>query len=60
VFGKKGVYSPRDGGAARLRPDRMISSQITENTISFIANELAIKLNLMPEFFHLLGRAQVR
>ena len=27
---------------------------------TFILNKLPIKLNLMPEFFHLLGRAKVR
>jgi hypothetical protein len=26
----------------------------------FIVNKLAIKLNLMPKFFHLLGRGKVR
>jgi hypothetical protein len=31
-----------------------------ENAVFFMLNTLAIKLNLMPEFFHLLGRAKVR
>jgi hypothetical protein len=26
----------------------------------FMLNKLAIKLNLMPDFFHLLGRAKIR
>jgi hypothetical protein len=31
-----------------------------ENAVSFMLNTLAIKLNLMPEFFHLLERAKIR
>ena len=31
-----------------------------ENEVIFMVKELSIKWNLMPEFFHLLGRAKVR
>ena len=34
--------------------------QPIENEVIFIVKELAIKCNLMPEFFPLLGRAKVR
>jgi len=34
--------------------------QPLENKVTFIVKELPIKWNLMPEFFHLLGRAKVR
>jgi len=33
--------------------------QLLENEVIFIVKELPIKWNLMPEFFHLLGRAKV-
>ena len=31
-----------------------------ENAVLFMLNTLAIKLNLMPEFLSLLGRAKIR
>ena len=34
--------------------------QPLENEVIFMVKELLIKWNLMPEFFHLLGRAKVR
>ena len=40
--------------------DASKSSQLFENKRNFMLNKLPIKWNLMPEFFHLLGRAKVR
>jgi hypothetical protein len=34
--------------------------QAIEIKWTFMVKELPIKWNLMPEFFHLLGRAQIR
>jgi hypothetical protein len=44
----------------RLPPGRGRILQDIENNEYFIVKKLAIKLNLMPEFLSLLGRAKVR
>jgi hypothetical protein len=36
------------------------SRKSIENAVFFMLNNLAIKLNLMPEFLSLLGRAKIR
>jgi hypothetical protein len=54
------VYSARSRGSRAIERGGGISPQVIENEMFSLVNKLAIKLNLMPEFFHLLGRGKVR
>jgi hypothetical protein len=48
------------GGAAPMSGGGVILPQVIENQMFSLVNKLPIKLNLMPDFFHLLGRGKVR
>jgi hypothetical protein len=45
---------------ARLAEPGMKIRKGIENAVFFMLNNSAIKLNLMPEFLSLLGRAKIR
>jgi hypothetical protein len=54
------VYSARSRGRRAIERGGVISPQAIENQVFSLVNKLVIKLDLMPEFFHLLGRGKVR
>jgi hypothetical protein len=54
------VYAARSRGRRAIERGGVILPQVIENQMFSLVNKLAIKLNLMSEFFHLLGRGKVR
>jgi hypothetical protein len=54
------VHAKRNQGARRLWLEGGTGPQAIEKTQNYIVNKLPIKLNLMPDFFSLLGRGKIR